>query len=135
MALSLLDGSNTNIDISINSNSYKLVMNYWSADYGRDMTEATTFGSSGNRVRTPGMRQLTGRAEGYLSKGVAYSDPSLTLTSQTAVTFVLTADTSCSVTFTGFITRVHMGLRAAANSEFSIDFESASAITFAWVVA
>jgi hypothetical protein len=81
------------------------------------------------------MRQLTGRAEGYASKGVAYSDPSLNMTSQTGVTIVLTADTSCSFTFVGHVSRAHVGMRAAANSEFALDFESAGATTTAWVVA
>jgi hypothetical protein len=135
MAVALLDGSNANIDISFGGTSYKTVFNYWSADLERDFTEATVFSSGGWRARIPGLKRLTGRADGYASKGAPQSDPTQSgFTSQTGVAIVLTADTGCTFTFTGFVGRAHTGLRAAANSEFSLEFESTGTVTVAWVV-
>lgn len=136
MALALLDGTNANIDISFGGASHKCLFNYWTADLERDFTEATTFCSSGWRSRIPGMRRLTGRAEGYLGKSTAVTDPTVTgFTSQAAVAIVLTADTGCTYTFSGYVGRVHAGLRAAANSEYAVEFESAGQVTVAWVVS
>jgi hypothetical protein len=135
MALALLDGSNANIDISLNSISYKCHFGYWSADFERQLNEATTFCGTGWRSYTPGMRGMNGRADGFLGKGVAGADPTASgFTSQTAVPIVLTADSGCTFTGTGFVNRVHTGVRAAGNSEFSLEFAFTGAVTTAWVV-
>ena len=135
MPLALLDGSNANIDISFGGTSYKAVFNYWSADLERDFTEATTFASGGWRARIPGLKRLTGRADGYASSGAPQSDPTASgFTSQTATAIILTATTGCTFTFTGYVGRSHIGMRAAQNSEFSLEFESTGSVTVAWVV-
>lgn len=135
MALVLLNGSTATIDISIASNSYKCLFTYVSADFNREFTEATTFCNSGWRSRTPGMRQVTGRGEGFLGKGTAPCDPSLNFTDQVGVAIVITYDTSCTLSFTGHVSNVHTGIRAAANSEFAVSFESTGSCTTSWTTS
>lgn len=136
MALALLDGTNANIDISFGGVSHKCVYNMWSADLDRQFNEQTTFCSTNWKDETPGMRQLTGQAKGFVSKGSALSDPTASgFTSQTGVAIVLTMDVGCTLTFTGWVGRVHVGVQAALNSEQSVDFRSKGAVTVAWVVS
>lgn len=134
MALTIIDGSNANIDITIATNSLKCQASYWSADIARDFTEQTTFCTSGWRARLPGLKQLLGAIDGFLGKGVAGANPSIYVASTAAQAYVLTADSGCTFTFDGHAGRVHSGLRAAMNSEFAINFESYGAVTTAWVV-
>ena len=132
---SILDGSNANIDLSFNGQSYRCVFRYWMADMVRQFTDATTFCSGGWRARTPGMMHLSGQAQGYASKGQPLSDPSLLITQQSGIPIVLTADSGCTFSFTGYVSRSHTAFHAAANSEAALDFESAGPVTVAWVVA
>jgi len=77
MALSLLDGTNAAIDMVITiasaTNSVKCSFGYMSADVVREFTEKTTFCSSGWRSRQPGMKQVVGHLDGFVSKGAAKS--------------------------------------------------------------
>lgn len=125
----LLDGSNAAIDITIDGNSHKCVFAYVSADLVKEFTEKTTFCNEGWRSRTPGMKQLQGRAEGFLSINNAASDPSAAFEEQDGVPIVITFTTGLTYTFTGHVARSHAGVRAAANSEFALDFESDGAVT------
>jgi hypothetical protein len=133
--LSILDGSNANIDLSLDGNSYKCVFNFWTADIVRAFTEATTFCSSGWRSRVPGLKQLVGHAQGYASKGQAISDPSALIAEQSGIPIVLTADTGCTFSFTGHVSRSRTSFRAAENSDAGLDFESTGPVTVAWVLA
>lgn len=136
MALKLLDGTAAAFDITINALSYKCLAAYVSADIVREFTERTTFCTTGGwRSRTPGMKQLIGRIDGFLTSGMPISDPSLLFANTTGYAFVITFDTGCTVTGTLHVGRMHMGLRAQANSEEGIDFESDGQVTFVWVVA
>lgn len=136
MAMQILDGTEAVFDVTIATLSYKCMASYVSADIIREFTERTTFCSSGGwRSRTPGMKQLIGRIDGFLNKGVANSDPSILFASTTALAFVITFDALCTVTGSMHVGRVHLGLRAKANSEEGIDFESDGTVSFAWVVS
>lgn len=136
MALALLDGTMAAFDVTIATLSYKCMAAYVSADIVREFTERTTFCSAGGwRSRTPGMKQLIGRIDGFLGKGTAQSDPSVLFASTSPLAFVITFDTGCTVTGSMHAGRVHLGLRAQANSEEGIDFESDGVVTFVWVVA
>ena len=135
MALSKLDGSNTNIDVSVGGNSLRCWTNFWSANIVRDFTEATTFCDSGWRSRTPGFKQLVGRISGIAAKGVAGTNPATYMASSSTMAFVLTADTGCSFTFDGHVGNVGVAFLASQNSTFGLDYESAGAVTTVWVVS
>lgn len=133
MALDLLQGTSGNVDISVNGISLKCILSYWSADFAKEMGEQTTFCSSNWAKRNPGKKQVTGRADGGLGKNAAGADPTDAWDSDVAVPFVLTADTGCTFTFSGHVTHVHAGVRAAtAATEFSFDFESYGAVVTVW---
>lgn len=135
MAITILDGSNVNVDIALGSVSYKCVANYWSADIVREFTEATTFCTTGWRSETPGLKQLIGHMDGFASTGFAGSDPLALFSSQTGVSFALTATTGCAFVGTCHMARDHTGIRAAQNSERAIDFRSKGAVSTAWTVS
>lgn len=135
MALALLDGTTAASDISVGGQSIKCVLNSIRADIVRDMFEKTTFCSGGWRSRTPGMKQLLFGGVGYAHKGQPHSDPLDYVSSTTGEAWVITIDTGCTLTFTGHSTLVHLGVNAAANSEFAVSGESDGAVTSAWVEA
>lgn len=140
-AFSLIDGSNANVDISIASASHKCWSTRWMADLVRDFTERTTFCTSGWRSRSPGLKQLIGMVDGFLAQGTdggggpTAVNPASYIASTATAAYVLTADTGCSFTFSGHAGRIHTGVVAALSSEEGINFESAGAVTTAWVVA
>lgn len=136
MALALLDGTTAAFDISIATISYKCIAAYVSADIVREFTERTTFCTAGGwRSRLPGMKQLIGRIDGFMAKGVPLADPSILFATTSPLAFVITFDTGCTATGAMHAGRVHLGMRAQANSEEGIDFESDGVVTFVWVVA
>jgi hypothetical protein len=136
MALQLLDGSNGNILVTINSLPFQCVVNRWSADVVREFTEKTTFCSGGWRSRDPGMKQLIGRLDGYLSKGIAGSDPLALIAADNVngLPFVLQADTGCYFGGNCHIGLSHAGSNAQLNSEMGIGFESDGVVTTTWIV-
>lgn len=138
--LALLDGTAAAVDFSIAysgtvQTSLKCAFAYISCDVVREFTEKTTFCSSGWRARNPGMKQLIGHLDGFMSKGTNYSDPLALFASNDPFPFIFTADTSCTLTGSLHAARDHNGMRAAANSERGIDWESSGVVTSAWVVA
>lgn len=141
MALALLDGVEAAVDMTIETDgstavSYKCMANYLSADFVRDFNERTTFCTTGSwRARTPGMRQMFGRIEGFASKGWAGADPLVLMATNTPKDFIFTVDTGCTLTGQLHSARDHTGMRAQGNSERGIDFESYGAVTSVWVVA
>jgi hypothetical protein len=137
MATEILDGSNGNILVTINSIEFKCVINRWSADIVREFTEKTTFCTGGWRSRDPGMKQLVGRMDGYLSKGFAGSDPLALIAADDTdgLPFVLQADTGCYFSGNCHIGLSHAGSNAQLNSEMGQAFESDGAVSTFWVVA
>lgn len=136
MALSLLDGTSAAVDFTIATISYKCIANYLSLDFVRDMFEYTTFCGTGWRTRTPGMKQGIGRLDGFAAKGVpTIVDPLALFATTLGSAFVFTVDTGCTLTGTLIVNRDHTGMRAAANSERGIDFETQGAVTSVWVTS
>lgn len=137
MATTIIDGSNGNILVTINSIEFKCVVNRWSADIVREFTEKTTFCSGGWRSRDPGVKQLVGRIDGYLSKGFAGSDPLALIAADgvAGIAFVLQADTGCYFSGTCHIGLSHAGSNAQLNSEMSVGFESDGPVSTFWIVA
>lgn len=134
MSLSLIDGSNGNIDLSIAGNSYKGILGYFTANVSRSFMNYTTFSSGGWIEERPGQKQLTGRGDGYIPKGVTQADPSILISSTATQAYVLTFETGCTATFSGHCGNFQLGVQAMAGTQFSIDFRSSGAVTFAWVV-
>lgn len=140
MPLTLLDGTTAAVSMKIGSAQpptveYNCSMRYLSADIVRDFTEATTFCQSGWRTRTPGMKQLVGRMDGYASKGDPSSGAGILTASTVPLNFIFTLDTLCTFTGAMHVGREHFGIQAAAQSERGIDWESAGVVTIAWVIA
>jgi len=135
MALALLDGTAAASDFTIATISVKRIFGYMAFSIGREMLEATTFCTSGWRSRRPGMKQLLFTLAGYVSTGNAYSDPLAAMASTTAVAFVMTIHTGCTLTFNGHVSNDSEGMRAAAMSDRTLSGESDGAVTSAWVVA
>lgn len=143
--LALLDGTTAATDITIapgtsyiaqgTAISVKGVLGYISHDIVREMFEQTVFSSGGWRQQISGMKQLIGRADGYESKGATYSDPLLYFANNFPCGFVYTADTSCTLTYLGFISRRHSGMKAAGNSEAGFDIASFGAVTSSWTTS
>lgn len=145
MALELLNGTTAAFDFTTatrttfsgtagTAKTWAGVASYFSADIARELFEQTTFGSSGWRSRIPGMKQLIGHIDGFTSKGLSNSDPLYLFANNFPIAFVATVDTGCTLTGDGFATRHHTGLRAAAQSEMALDFESYGAVTSAWII-
>lgn len=137
MALSLLDGTSAAFDFTTSALSWKCKANYCSADINRDMLERTTFCSgAGWRERIPALKQVLGRLEGFIGKGGnAADDPMYLFSSNNAPAFVMTFDTGCTLSGSMHATRLHLGIRAAQNSELALDWESTGAVTSAWVTS
>lgn len=135
MAVQIITGSNANIDISIANTSVKCAFASWSFTLTRGATSATTFCSSGWVSEIPGMKQGVGSLIGYSTKGVAYSDPSIWVTSASSLAVILTADTNCSFTMSANFFSDGADLVAAANSARGVSFRSDGVVTTAWVVA
>jgi hypothetical protein len=138
--MELLDGTNALIDFQLDypgtSNvSLKCAFAYMSCDIVREFTEKTTFCSDGWRSRQPGMKQCVGRLDGFASKASVYSDPLALFADNDPKDFLFTADSGCTIGGQLHIARDHIGLRAAANSERGIDWESYGEVTSSWVVA
>lgn len=145
MGLQLLDGTTAACDFTTGVRatfggtpatavSWQGVAGYISLDITRDMFEQTVFSGVGWRSRIPGNRQINGRLDGFASKGKSISDPLALFANNFAVAFVATVDASCTLSFDGFASRHHTGIRAAGPSEMGLDFESAGVATSSWVV-
>lgn len=133
--LALLDGTSAAFGMTIGTNEYKCIANYISADIGNELFEQTTFCTSGWRARIRGLKQMVGRLAGFMFKGVAYADPLLLFASSVYTAFVITFDTGCTLTGNMQPRNMHLGMAAAGNSEWGLDFESYGAVTSAWIVA
>lgn len=141
MALSLLDGSNTNIDVQFGIGvanalvSFKCFSSMVSVRTHRDFTERTTFCSGGARSRTPGMKQIFIHLEGFGSEGSAGSDPSALFANTTGVPFVVTADTGATWTGNCHAADDISTIQAAANHNRGIDLESTGTWVVVWPVS
>lgn len=141
MSTTIIDGSNGNILVTLDGIEFKCVINRWSADIVREFTEKTTFCSGGWRSRDPGMKQLIGRMDGYLSKGFAGSDPLALITADNStdnpggIPMVLKADSGCMLSGNCHVSLSHLASAAQLNTEAGVGFESDGPVTSIWVVA
>lgn len=138
MALALLDGSAAGIDFSTGSApvSWKCVASYMSVDIGRRMEDRTTFCTSGGWASgVPTMKQAAIRVDGFLSSGVSISDPMLLFSSTSAVAFVATFATGCTLAGDMHAVGFHAGMRAQGASEMGMSAVSNGTVTSVWVVA
>lgn len=138
MALALLDGSTAGIDFSTHSApiSWKCVTSYFSVDIGRRLEDRTTFCTSGGWASAvPTMKQAAIRLDGFLSSGVAISDPLYLFSSTAAVAWTATFATGCTLAGDMHATGYHAGMRAQGASEMGVSAVSNGTVSSVWVVA
>lgn len=135
MAYLFLDGTNANIDATFATNSARSIAGVWSARIAREFFERTVFASGIWKQRQPGMMQLTGVLGKFVTKGGPLSDPLALMVTTAPIAMVLTADTSCSYSFTGHVGSDDQTVVAAANAYGAIAYESYGTVTTAWVVS
>lgn len=133
-ALTLLHGSQSTIDVTIESASIKCAFARWIATITRGSTRTTTFCSGGWVEEQPGDKQLLCRLDGYASKGTSFSDPLVWVTASATVSIVLTADTGCTLTFEGNVFEDGIELVASNNSGRGVSLRSSGAVSSAWVI-
>lgn len=141
MAFQLLSGTTAIVDINIAIGSgsgtpvsSKCLFRRWMARITQEMFEQTVFCGGGWRSRIPGLKQLIGRLDGYMSVGNAASDPLAFFQNTLAAPFVLTATTSATISGNGWVTSDEQAIEAAANTSRGVDFESFGAVLTAWPI-
>lgn len=134
MALAILTGTNTNIDVNMNAASVKCGFGRVAAQIVRGGFRTTTFCSGGWISEVPGERQLVGSLLGYTLTGVAYADPLVWVTDDDGVPMIITATTAATLTFTANIFSDGLDLVAAANSGRSVDLRSTGTVSSVWPV-
>lgn len=135
MAMSILTGSLSTTDVTLGGASVKCGFGRLSCQFVRQATSSITFCTSGWVAEIPGMKQMIGSLIGYVTKGVAWSDPLVWINSATPVAFVGTADTDCEITASINVFADGVDLVAAANSARGVDFRSTGEVETDWVVA
>lgn len=137
--MTILDGTTAAFDFTTGtaaSDSWKCVATYAEFNVRRDFIEQTTFCSTGGwRERLPILKQVIGRITGFLSKGEAISDPLHLFSGTAGVPFVFTADTGCTLSGNLHAANYRGGMRAQANSEMDLDYESTGSVSSSWTVA
>lgn len=136
MAIALLDGSAASIDFTTGASpvSWKCIVSYMSVDIGRRMEDRTTFCTGGSWASgVPTMLQAAIRLSGFLATGLTVGDPLALFASTTAVAFVATFFTGCTLTGTMHATGFHAGVHAQGASEMGVSGVTNGAMTSAWV--
>lgn len=137
----LLDGTTAAVDFTSKlstggtQQSFKCIANYIMLMFRRPTTQKFTFCSSGWAVPTPGVRQGFGHIDGFMSTGGPVSDPLALFTQDTALDFVFTAHTGCTLSGALLETQDQSSSRALAESGRGIDFETSGVVASTWVVA
>lgn len=141
MALALLDGTSAAVDFTVPSTptgtpvSLKCLASDISIVYRRPTTSKTTFCSASWVTPTPGIRQGFGHIGGFVSTGIALSNPLVLFNNDLALPFVFTADTGNTITQNMVVTQDMLGVRALAEFARGIDFETSGAPTILWTVS
>jgi len=111
----------------------------FSSDTNITTVETTGFGDGGYEVHEPAKVGLTGSATGTPIFDVANSQPiPSTLLAATAGlvnakgAMTLTLTTACTLSFTGVMRRVGLGMEEGGKGDLAHDFTSSGAITIAW---
>lgn len=137
----LLNGTTAIIDVSMaigsgsgSPTSVKCQFRRWMARITQEMFEQTSFCSGSWRARIPGLRQLIGRLDGYMSIGNVGSDPLAYFQNTLPAPFVLTATTSATISGNAWVTSDENSIEAAANSSRAVDFESYGPCLTSWPI-
>lgn len=107
----------------------------WSLSIAREEHDTTVFNASvTNNFRTfvGGMASFTGRCEGYLDSGQSVNIALLQVEDQApTATFVMTATTSRTYTFSALITGIDLGIDKGAHSALSFTYRGSGVIAVA----
>ena len=101
----------------------------WSANWSRDVLEATAFQAVTYAAKRVGLHKLTGSAEGFIHETTAANIAGATGFSTDSLTFVLTASTTHTYTFQGVFTSWAVTSGTGELSKWSATFESSGAVT------
>lgn len=121
MALSLMDGTNANIDFSIATVSYKCQLSSIAIEFNREFFTRVVFCSTNWVNNINGMKSARFVATGFPAKGTSAAAPGQFFTADSYPTILFTADTGCTITFTAGISRETLGMIAAANGSYSLE--------------
>jgi hypothetical protein len=138
MPLALLNGTTGTQEFSTGPSTPKTwagILNYISIVFDRDFFQQTVFGSSRWSRQITSAARMSGRNEGYLSTGVANSDPIYLFSGTTSLPFTATLETGCTVAGNLWASREEMGTRALGNSEFAFNWVGDGAPTTVWVTS
>jgi hypothetical protein len=124
MALTLLDGTNANLDFTIATVSYKCQVNSMAMEFSRQLFTRITFCSTNWLTNNNGMKSARFMLTGYPGKGTAGSKPGQFFTSDSYPAIVATFDTGCTVGFTAAISSETLGAVAASNGSFTLGGEN-----------
>lgn len=102
----------------------------WSLSIAREEHDTTTFGVTTNfREFKGGLASFTGRCEAYLDTGESLLMSPLEVEDQApTATFVMTATTGRTYTFSALITGVDLGIDKGAHSSFTFTFRGSGQI-------
>jgi hypothetical protein len=137
MALVLINGISSVAAVTINSLTYDCMMGRWRGQATKQYFLQNTFcTSAGWRDEIAGIKAVDIISEGFLSHGVAASDPLLDFGTAAGVPCVFQADaTGTPSTITGtFHIEADFGVNALAPSEFAKRCRSKGAISSTWNV-
>lgn len=135
MAFSIITGSLSTIDVSLGGSSVKSGFARLSTQITRAGFPITTFSSGGWVEEITGQKQMTGSIIGYAGKSTTWSDPSVWVTSASAIAFVGTADTSCTISSNINVFSDGIDLVAAGPGSRGVDFRSTASVTTAWTTS
>jgi hypothetical protein len=134
MALSIITGSLATTDMTIATVSVKCAFGRMALQFVRGGFRTTTFCSASWVEEVGGEIQGVGSLLGYTTKGWASASPLAWITAPAPIAFVMTADTSCTLTGLLNVFSDGLDLVAQANSGRNVDFRTSNTVAAAWVV-
>lgn len=131
MAQSIVTGLTGSVTLP---NSMTQYVSSISLNTGAELLDVSSYGGAGYRKRVAGLKDLSGTAVAFMSKGAAGTSP---FASTTAASMTITFDTGCNIAFTAVIGNVsivgeYQGLNIVT---FSFSNAADTAPTVNWVVA
>lgn len=105
-----------------NGSTWNCTAAYASFNFSQDLLDRTTFCTGGWKGRFSALKDLTGRLDMFASKGSPISNPGYMFGTPLGVPMLATIDAGCSISALIKQSRRSIGLRAAANSEDSLEF-------------
>ena len=105
-----------------NGSNWTCTAAYASFDFTQELLDRTTFCTGGWKGRFAALKDMIGRLDMFASKGSPISNPSYMFGTALGVPMLATIDSGCTITALIKQSRRHIGLRAAANSEDSMEF-------------